>query len=194
VSLGATEQSVEDLLFARQALVLDAGATLVALAVGDVGSLLRPEQVLRVGAAGTVAGRVVVVSVRREVPRQLALTPGRHRLRVELLTPGVYVDAFGLASSRPSADDLRWGFRLPDDTTISVDRAFTRWTRASGWHSAANCPKPEDAAVVAHSVFHLTATPDRDVTASALVHDLGLRTGEGYGWAQLAVLEEEPSA
>jgi hypothetical protein len=194
VSLGVTEQAKDELLFERQGLLVASGNHLVALAVGQVESLLQPGQVLRVGAAGTVAGRVSVVAVRRDEPGRLVLATGRHQLRVELLSPGVYVDGFGFASNRPTPEDLRWAFALPDRTPVSVDRAFTRWTTASGWHAAANRPKPEDAAVVAHSVFHISVTAEHAIEALALAHDLGLRTGEGYGWARLGVLEEIPDA
>ena len=188
VELTAQEQAVEDKLFERQGLVTDDDTRLVALAAGDIGWLARPGTVVRVGAAATVAGRVTVTAVEPLGAPALALDAGGNRVRVELLTPGVYVDDFGFATDRPAPDDLRWAFGLPEGTHVEVERAFVRWTTASGWHTVADRPKPEDAAAVAHSCYHLRVDLPVPVTAPVVVHDLGLRTGEGYGWARIAPL------
>jgi hypothetical protein len=190
VALTAQEQAEDELLFERQGLILDDDARLVALAAGDIGWLVQPGGVVRVGAAGTVAGRATVDAVEPVEAPTLTLDTGEHRVRIELLTPGVYVDDFGFAVDRPTSADVRWAFGLPDSTDVDVERVFIRWTTASGWHTAVNRPKPEDAAVVAHSCFHLRLTVETPVVAPMVVHDLGLRTGEGYGWARLGPLSE----
>jgi hypothetical protein len=185
VALTPHEQARDDMLFERQGLILDDDTRLIALAVGDIGWLARPGRVLRVGAAGSVAGRVTVTAVEQIPAPTLTLDAGPVDVRVELMTPGVYVDDFGFAADRPAPDDLRWAFRLPAGTGVDVVRAFTRWAIASGWHTAANRPKPEDTAVVAHSCYHVRLDLPARVTVPTIVHDLGLRTGEGYGWARL---------
>jgi len=185
VGLTASEQAEDKHLYERQGLLLDEGAHLVAMAAGDVGSLVSAGQVLRLGAASSVAGRATVTEVAAQPTPEVSLAAGAHALRLELLTPGVYVDDFGFAVDRPTCDDIRWAFGLADDTRVAIDRAFTRWTTASGWHSMANRPKPEDAAVIAHSCFHLTLEVTHDLIVPALVHDLGIRTTESCGWALL---------
>lgn len=196
VALTAQEQARDKMLFERQGLVVDDGTSLVALAAGDIGWLAQPGGVVRVGAAGTVAGRVTVSAVEPIEAPPLTLEAGENRVRAELVTSGVYVDDFGFATDRPTPEDIHWAFGLPDDTDthVEVETAFVRWTTASGWHAAANGPKPEDAAVVAHSCFHLRLTVRTPVAVPTVVHDLGLRTGEGYGWAWLAPLAESVPA
>jgi hypothetical protein len=50
-----------------------------------------------------------------------------------------------------------------------------------GWHYKSNRPKPEDAAVIPGSVFMIQL--DAEACVPDLVHGLGLRSAEGYGWA-----------
>lgn len=192
VALTGQEQAEEDRLFAREGLQVAPGTLLVALAAGDVDRLAAPGQVLRIGAATSVAGRAVVESVRPYAVPRLPLGAGEHRLRIELLTAAVFVDDFGFAASAPSADDLASAFGLLSDSFVTLERAFTRWSTASGWHSAANVPKPEDAVVVAHSAYHLTVETPVPMEVPRVVHDLGLRTAEGYGWAMVEPLAGGP--
>lgn len=194
VALTAHEQARDDMLFERQALFVGRDQYLVAVVAGDPVWLVQPGLVVRVGAAGTVAGRVTVAAVDPVSTPMTTLEAGESAVRVELLTPGVYVDDYGFAADRPTPADLRWAFSLPGEVRIDVERAFVRWTTAAGWHTVANRPKPQDAAVVAHSCFHVRLSVPTPVTAPALVHDLGLRTGEGYGWARLELMRESADA
>lgn len=193
VELNEREQAKDDHLYEREGLNTGSRA-LVALAAGRVKELAKTGQVLRIGAATSVAGRLAIADVVPYAPPSLAISPGKSRLRVEMLTPGVFVDEFGCAVNRPTTHDLRWSFQLPETAGITVERAFTRWTTASGWHTMANRPKPEDIAVVAHSCFYVRVEVDEPITVPTIVHDLGIRTGEGCGWASLSTLLESADA
>lgn len=192
VALTPSEQARDDMLFERQGLLLNDDTRLVALAAGDIGWLTQPGQVLRIGASGSVAGRVTVAALEPVETPTLALDAGENRTRIELMTPGVYIDEWGFAVDRPTAEDIHWAFRLSEDTQVTVERAFVRWTTASGWHTASNRPKPEDSAVVAHSCYHVVLDVPTSTSVPRVVHDLGLRTAEGYGWASLSTLEALP--
>lgn len=187
VELSDDERALDDHLYEREGLVLGDGR-LKALIAGDPTPLVAEGDVVRVGGQRSVSGRMTVTGLvpAEAVPQKLV---GGHEtaLRVQLLTPGVYVDAFGRPVNRPSQADLRWSLGLADATQLKIERAFTRWTVAAGWHTRTNRPKPEDPAVVAHSCFHLAVLPRHDISVPSLVTDLGLRTSEGCGWA---VVEE----
>lgn len=190
VQLNRQEQAEDEKLYERQGLHAG-GSTLVAMAAGRADELAPKNQALRVGAATSVAGRLRIADVVPYSPPTLTIPAGSTRLRVELLTPGVYVDEFGCAVNQPSAYDLRWSFGLPENANVVVERAFARWTTSSGWHSMANRPKPEDSAVIAHSCFYVCVDTADPMTVPTVVHDLGVRTGEGCGWAELSLLQED---
>ncbi len=192
VALDHHEQAIDEKLYAREGLGLHDDARLVAYLAGDPGWLIEPGQGLRVGAARTVAGRVSI-EVLEQMPRpELRLPAGPTMVRVELLTPGVYVDDFGFPTDRPQEEDLRCALGPAVSADVRVERAFTRWTTATGWHAMANRPKPADAAVIAHSCFHVSIQTEAPLTIPALIEDLGLRTSEGCGWARLSLLDSKP--
>ena len=188
VALDKRERAVDDMLYQRE--VLEArNLELVALATGDINSLAQRGTAIRIGAATSVAGRAAVTAVDplRLPPTAstLPLHKGSTTLRVELLTPGVYVDDFGFPSASPDSEWIRTALGLPGTTAVEVVRSFTRWGRSSGWNLAANVPKTEDASVIAHSVFHVLVEVDVHADVPTYIPRLGLRTDEGNGWAQV---------
>lgn len=189
VTLTPNEQALDENLFERQG--LDARSVhLVALAAGDPAWLVGPGTTVRVGAASTVAGRVTVTAVEPLARETLTLAAGRSRLRLELMTPGVFVDDFGRARSEPTARDIRVALSLPSDVDVHVERSFVRWGAVGGWHVRANRPKPEDPAIIAHSCYYLVVSARSSITVPAVTATLGLRTTEGCGWAQITELKE----
>lgn len=193
VALDPSEQAIEDRLFERQALRVT-GARLAALAAGDLTGLVRVGAVVRVGAAKSVAGRLEVVGIRPLPVPDIRLPAGAHRLRIQMLTPGVFVDEFGCPSNHPSECDLRLALQMDDSARIAVDATYARWTTVSGWHSRANRPKPEDPGVLAHSCCHISVHLAAACAVPSLVHDLGLRTTEGCGWAAVSSLARHGEA
>ena len=184
VALDASEQAVDDQLFQRQALDARQGE-LVCWVEGPPDALrelgLTEGALLRLGGARSVAGRASVTSVRPLTGRTDQAVNGF--LRVELLTPGVYVDDFGFPSPTPAPADVQHSLGLSD---AKVVRSFIRWGTVGGWSVAASVPKPEDPAVIPHSVFLVEVPVGADVPA--VVSDLGLRTFEGCGWARVESL------
>ncbi|MGV1006465.1 MAG: hypothetical protein ACOYEV_17235 [Candidatus Nanopelagicales bacterium] len=148
VELDDRGRAVAEKLFAREALAVR-GEVLSAYFRGDAAALgLVAGAELRVGAERSVGGRVRVAAVTAESPATLTA----QHLRLELLAKGVFVDDFGFASDRPSPALLESALGV----TGGVDRAYVRWTTAGGWARQPNRPKPEDPAVIAASVFHVT--------------------------------------
>lgn len=196
VALSSNEQALEDHLYEREGLALGEIPLVAMAAIKDGGSdeLLRSGTVLRLGGSTSVAGRAEVVGVKAFEPALLRLPAGTHQLRLELLTPGVYVDEFGMPQASPDLRDLRWSLGLPENAQLRLLRSFIRWTTSGGWHRAANVPKPADAAVVAHSCFHFEFTAAEAVEVPSLVCDLGLRTTEGCGWVEVGELGRDSDA
>lgn len=193
VELSADERALDDHLYEREGMDLG-DVRLHALVAGDPTHFVSIGDVLRVGGQRSVSGRMTVTALVPVDAATIQLTGGQEKkLRVQLLTPGVYVDDFGRPANRPSETDLRWSLQLDDTTTVNVERAFTRWTVIGGWHTKTNRPKPEDPAVVAHSCLHLTLAPRHDISVPSLVTDLGLRTSEGCGWAVVEEFTDTPT-
>jgi len=189
VTLTPSEQALDENLFERQG--LDARALhLVALVAGDPTWLVGPGTTIRVGAASTVAGRVSVTSVEALAAETLSLPPGRNRLRLELMTPGVFVDDFGRAIGEPTPRDIRIALRLPEEAEIRVEQTFVRWGTVGGWHIQANRPKPEDPDVIAHSCYYVAVTAKSSIKVPTVTAALGLRTTEGCGWAHVSPIKE----
>lgn len=186
VALNEQEAPRDELLYQRE--MLDAGALdLVALVAGDLSPLAAPGTRLRIGAASSVSGSAVVTGSAQLGTEESGWTlpAGDNMLRIELITPGVFVDDFGFPTSLPTVEQVVSTLLLPADAQVEVERRFTRWGRASGWNLAVNVPKIEDACVIAHSVYHVRV----GLTAAAYVPHfaarLGLRSDEGCGWIRV---------
>ncbi len=189
VTLDEYEKARDECLYEREG--LDArGVSLVALVAGDPSWLVTQGTVIRAGACSTVAGRITVSSVEPVEPTDVVVPQGDSRLRVETLTPGVYVDDFGRPAPEPSTHDLHLALGVDSTVTVRVERAFVRWATAAGWHTKAGRPKPEDPAVIAHSAYHVAVSAPRATSVPSIVTHLGLRTSEGCGWAAISNLEE----
>ena len=183
VALDQAERAKDDALYEREMLLLGENE-LVGLVDGDPSALVQVGDALRLGAAKSVAGRATVTAVGSPTDgdARLALDPGHHDLRVEMLTPGVFVDDFGFPSTAPTPDQLRSALSLADNTKVGITESFTRWGRAAGWNVAANVPKTEDHAVIAHSVYLVSVHVSRPHRLHSVASGLGLRVDEGCGW------------
>lgn len=176
VRLEPNETADEQALFQRQALVVeDAVATCyVRSTEQDLTRLgVVPGTVIRVGRAKSVSGRCTVTAVepfeREPVQTQV--------VRLEMRTPGIFVDEWGFASGRPDDASLEGALGCP----ATLVKSYVRWTTVGGWHAKSNRPKPEDPAVIPGSVFVVELK--RATRVPGLVNGLGLRSAEGYGWA-----------
>jgi hypothetical protein len=196
VGLSSDEQAQEDRLYERQGLHLSHVPlqALVRQRSDEAAQLCRAGTVIRLGGATSVAGRARVESLQLLGEPRLVLPTGTSRVRVELLTPGVFVDDFGRAQSEPTPTDLRWSLGLSSDAQLRLHAGHTRWTTSGGWHRAANCPKPVDAAVVAHSCFGVAVTVEEVTEVPSIVWNLGARTTEGCGWARLSLMDGDGDA
>lgn len=192
VALDETERARDDQLYRRESFA-PGDEKLVGPVSGSAGDLTELGLVaglsLRLGAQHSVAGKVQIEQVRDVAADPLAIT-GTALLRIELLTSGVYVDDFGFPLAHPTVAMLRQSLQLEADLPCHVVRGFTRWSVSSGWHSHANVPKSADPAVIPMSVFHVEVgcPPGRQIAVPSIVPDLGLRTLEGCGWAEVSVL------
>lgn len=187
VALDSSERARDDHLFQREA--LDArDRTLVAWVAGSDKAIkelgLVGGAALRIGGLRSVAGRVTVESIGSLHFDDIHATHGL--LRVELLSPGVFVDEYGFPSPTPSREDLRTALGVESPEVV---RSFVRWTTLGGWAVAASVPKPEDPAVIAHSVYLVRVPTNAKVPA--VVSNLGWRTFEGNGWARIEPLDEQ---
>ncbi len=187
-ALDASEQAAEDQLFERSSLNAP-GMPIVGLVAGDSGELISEGLQFRVGGQKSVSGKATVTSIREFTPAMLRLT-GQQRLRIELLSPGCYVDNYGRPASVPSVEDVRLAFGLSLDASVTVERSFTRWSVGGGWQARANRPKPEDPTVIAHSVHIVHVDVGDELVIRSVVHDLGVRTSEGCGWASISARPE----
>ena len=205
VALSPSEQAKDDRLYEREALDVR-GETLCAFvesATGDPKSFLAVDSndgqrvPLRVGGARSVAGRVELSAF--EVMQDIGF-PTAEWLRLELLTPGVFIDDFGFPTDRPTSECLQRAFGV---SGLRVEKAWTRWTTVGGWGTRSGV-KPEDAAVIAHSVYLVHHQPEEgpdqpkedpgavsSSKPSALTSRLGMRTFEGCGWARLEAFPYE---
>jgi CRISPR-associated protein Csx10 len=181
--LNPNESAADEKLFQREALVPRRAAQFYV--AGEQAALealgVRPAAVIRVGRAKSVSGRCLVTSVEPLNPGTVTAS----RLRVELRTPGVFVDEWGVAAAEPDRDDIQRAFGVAGRV---VGRRI-RWTTVGGWHFKSNRPKPEDPAVIPGSVY--TIELDEAVSVPDLVHCLGLRAAEGYGWASVGEATDE---
>lgn len=179
VALDARGRAIPEKLFARESLDVR-GHTLTAYFAGDPEALgLQPRAQLRVGAERSVGGRVTITEVARQEPLQITAS----KLRLEMLSPGVFVDDFGLPSDRPSPQLLKAALGVK----ATVDRAFVRWSTIGGWARLPNRPKPADPGVITGSVFHLTLESAGAVPT--LGANLGVRGCEGCGWFRVSKLD-----
>lgn len=186
VDLNELEMARDELLFERQALISE--PPLVGLIDGAVGELLGEGQRITVGGASSVAGAATIEKMATYSTPTINLPAGPTTLRLELMTPGCYVDDFGRASAMPSEMDLRWALKLPDTAEPCIERSFVRWDVGRGFHSAARRPKPQDPVATPHSVYHVTLRLDQAQSVPVIVSNLGLRTTEGCGWATVSRL------
>lgn len=179
----------DDFLFQREALETAELHSKIWVSDDSIRTSLNLEPGLRVrmGAAQSVAGTATLAEVAETTTKQIHVAPDE-LLRIELLTPGVFVDEFGFFANRPNSVNLRDALRFPDDG-VTVVRAFARPTVVGGWHAKANQPKVTDNAVVAHSVYHCRF--NQEAAVPTLITDLGYRQLEGCGWAQCSKLLEE---
>lgn len=187
VALDSRERAVDEMLFERESLLLADSARMVALAVGDVPWLATPGLVIRVGAGRSVMGRMTVESLHELQPETVTIPRGSCLVRIELLTDAVFVDEFGRPADHPTSVDLAFALGLPVDATCRVAKSYMRWTRASGWHTKASAPKPEDAASLAHSVYLVELDSPQQVVVPAVGHTLGVRLSEGCGWFHVSL-------
>ena len=165
VALSPSEQAKDDRLYEREALDVR-GETLCAFVESDASDVeSKPatyfalddnaEQAapLRVGGARSVAGRVEQAAFEK---MQHIGFPTAKWLRLELLTPGVFIDDFGFPTDRPTSECLQRAFGV---SGLRVEKAWTRWTTVGGWGTRSGV-KPEDAAVIAHSVYLVHHQPE----------------------------------
>lgn len=101
------------------------------------------------------------------------------RVVVCLLSPGIFVDDYGLPVGEPRSDEISEVLGVG----AGVARSWVRWTTVGGWHAAARLPKPAERAVAAGSVFEIECVqaPDPARVTELFGRGLGLRRVEGYG-------------
>jgi CRISPR-associated protein Csx10 len=171
--------AVKEKLFERSALPSGTtfagwvtGPALRALSDGDA-----PVTRLKLGGERSIRGAAVVAFDRAHTPAPVECDGDTVILR--LCSPGIFVDAFGLPTDRP--DQVELSERLGTDATI--ERAWTRWTSAGGWHAASGLPKPVDRAVAAGSTYVVRCgqVPSEQRRQALLVGGIGLRRREGFG-------------
>ena len=187
VKLDERGRAADGQLFTRRALA--AGTRLTGLVSGSLDDgmawLAEPDLTIRLGGRRSTSG-LATVSARPEAepPEFTGYQRERRCLVIRLTAPGVFVDEFGRPAWLPDPAELEAALGVPS----VLEAAFARPTVVTGWHAAANLPKPRDFAVAAGSVYVLRfdhGEPDHAGLHRLWTAGLGLRRVEGNGWLSL---------
>lgn len=179
VAIGETGVARRGQLFTRETLLPGQDFT-GTLAAGDPADLeiLRSLGPVRVGGRRTTHGLADVAingPADPPAPQQLDGTTLVLRLR----SPGIFTDELGRPRPEPGRAELSQVLGV----AARVERRWTRWQEAGGWHVASGLPKPAELAVAAGSAFLIKT--ERPVAAAALSalaeRGVGLRRHEGFG-------------
>lgn len=179
VSIGEDGVARSGQLFTRETLAAgqDFTGTIVAPDPGDLGTLAALGPV-RVGGRRTTHG-LAAVTIRDAGQPPTAQVRADGKLVIRLRSPGIFTDRQGRPIPEPDQAELRHVLGME----AKVERRWTRWQQAGGWHVASGLPKPAELAVAAGSTYLIET--ERTVPAStlqALGHrGLGLRRHEGFG-------------
>ena len=179
VAIGAAGVARRGQLFTRETLRpgLDFEGTLVADDPGDL-DILRSLGPVRVGGRRTTHG-LAEVAMTGETGPPLPEQPTDTTLILRLRSPGIFTDEFGRPRPEPSQAELSRVLGVP----ARVERRWTRWHEAGGWHVASGLPKPAEMTVAAGSTFLIST--ERIVAPAALhalaLRGVGLRRHEGFG-------------
>jgi CRISPR-associated protein Csx10 len=124
---------------------------------------------------------------------QLDRGPVGERTVIRLSAPGLFVDDETRPALEPAPSDWQ---RIFDAPGAVVHDSWTRPQRLGGWHAASGLPRPEELAAAPGSTYLVSvpaaAAPDWPERLRRL--GLGLRTNEGYGFAELCRSPWEPPA
>ena len=182
VALSDLETAEEGQLFQRASLE-SGGRSLVALVDDESDALcylgIAPSVLLRVGGSRSIAGEITVEKL-TELKR-VPWVAHSGWVRMEMLTPGVFVDEWGFPSPEPTPAMLEAALGLKPGDVEVADRRL-RWSSTGGWGARSGI-KPEDVCVLPHSVFVLKVAEGTLVPGYS--SKLGMRTFEGCGWALL---------
>lgn len=185
VALDKLETAKDGHLYTEQSLSLPSDkSSLTARLAGDQRALaeagIEVGAVLRVGGRTTVNGRVEVVSITQLNSQSVSSAGGCYIM--ELVTPAVFIDNFGIATTGPDERSLD---RVFPDGKASVHQAWVRTESVGGWHAMAGRAKSGDVAVRAGSVYMVMS--ERPPVGNFIPGLLGVRRAEGYGWAAVSV-------
>ena len=133
---------------------------------------------------------------------ELSLTPDTARpgagpvgedVVVRLSSPAIFVDEATRPTLEPTSHDWERVFGVAGGTVL--DR-WARPGRMGGWHIASGLPRPEELIAVPGSTYRVAVPADADPEwPTHLRHlGLGLRTGEGFGFAEVCTSPWRPDA
>ena len=179
VAIGESGVARRGQLFTRETLLPDQRftGTLVADDPADLTALQELGRV-RIGGRRTTHG-LADIAISEDAPPQEPQQLNGTTLVLRLRTPGIFTDEFGRPYPEPGHAELT---RILG-CKAWVERRWTRWQEAGGWHAASGLPKPAELAVAAGSAFLIRT--ERTVATADLQRlarrGVGLRRHEGFG-------------
>lgn len=137
-----------------------------------------PIESLLLGAGRSVRGRATVRADIDIDPNPVEQDGNIVVLR--LASPGIFVDEFGLPADQPDGAEIAEALGVE---SAEVERPWTRWTEAGGWHIASGLPKPTERAVERGSTYRIRCSEPATEHArrTLMARGIGLRRREGFG-------------
>lgn len=143
-----------------------------------------PVDTLYLGGRRSIQGAATVDVDFAEEPgpvEQIEKSDGSADVVLRLLSPGIFVDGFGMPADEPDLREI--SAVLGVEVRGMARKSWTRWTEVGGWHAASGLPKPTERAVQQGStyVLHCAEPASESARRTLMARGVGLRRREGFG-------------